>query len=442
MERKGENSFHDTNVILYLYRKNMTFFVLGSHPALSLAEIAAVVGFKKDYSLASKEILLFDEAEQTPEFLQERLAGTIKIGGVVGEVKKFDQDEIADFIFSLLSPPSFGRRDKNDGNRIVFGLSAYACGGNKKRLSDEIKKLGMAIKKRIKKNGQTARFVDSKEPELSSAAIVGEKILENGGEFVLIVLPEKIVIGQTRTVQNFKSWSNRDYGRPARDAKSGMLPPKLARMMINLALTPNPSPGGRGKILDPFCGSGTVLMEAAMMGWPKIIGGDISDRAIKDTQKNLEWLQKNFEIGLPKIQLINQSVETLDQELKDRVDTIVTETFLGPPLTGRENQEKIKYVFSDLEKRAQATFLALTKLLKKDGVAVLALPVFKFGQENYYLPTKKLATAAGLSFIKILPENLPKEISGITPSGGLLYSRPKQRVGREIIKICFPDSTN
>jgi tRNA (guanine10-N2)-dimethyltransferase len=408
----------------------MIFFILGSHPTISIAEIAAVVGFKKDYSLASKEILILDEVEQTPEFLQNRLAGTVKIGDVVGEVKKFDQNEMADFIVSLLQ----------DESKVTFGISVYSCGGNKKGLADEVKKLGMAVKKRLKENGQTARFVDSKESELSSAAIVGEKILENGGEFVLIALPDKIVVGQTRMVQDFKAWSNRDYGRPARDAKSGMLPPKLARMMINL--TGSVMDKKFCPLLDPFCGSGTVLMEAALMGWPKITGGDISEKAIENTRNNLNWLQKNAEVNTTQIQLINRPIETLGEELKEKFNTIVAETFLGPPLTGHESPEKIRSIFSDLEKRTRSALLALAKLLDKNGTAILALPVFRINEKILYLPIKKIAAKAGLMIENILPDSLPKDLQSLTASGGLFYARPDQKVGREIVKLCPLKSTN
>jgi hypothetical protein len=36
-------------------------------------------------------------------------------------------------------------------------------------------------------------------------------------------------------LQDFESYSKRDYGRPARDPRTGSLPPKLAQILINLA---------------------------------------------------------------------------------------------------------------------------------------------------------------------------------------------------------------
>ena len=60
------------------------------------------------------------------------------------------------------------------------------------------------------------------------------------------------------------------------------LHPKLARAMVNLARAQ------RGKyLLDPFCGTGGILLEAAVLG-AKPIGGDLFRKMSWGTKKNLE----------------------------------------------------------------------------------------------------------------------------------------------------------
>lgn len=393
----------------------MTFFVLGSHPALSLAEIATVLGVEINRSQYSKEILLLDEIATSPEALQGRLAGTIKIGDIVGEVKKIDKEEVADLFVSLL-PTS--------DNKVVFGISVYSLDA-RRDLSSEVKQIGMTVKNKLKEEGRAARFVSAKTAALPSAAVSGEKLLENGAEFVFIVSKEKIYLGQTRTVQDFQAWSARDYGRPRRDAKSGMLPPKLARMMINLSGAETSA-----ALLDPFCGSGTALMEAALMGFSKIIGSDISEKAVKNTKINLDWLSQNEEAGISSIRLFNKPVETLAGDLKERVDAIVGETYLGPPLSGRETLFRQKQIMNELVERTASALAALNQLLKNNGIAVLALPAFQNGKNIQYLPTKKLAEAVGLQIIPFVGKQ-----NEVSPNGGLLYVRENQRMGREIIKL-------
>jgi len=62
------------------------------------------------------------------------------------------------------------------------------------------------------------------------------------------------------------------------------LNPYLARAMVNI------SEINKSKILyDPFCGSGSILIEAALMGF-KIIGSDINYKMIRGTSLNLKAL--------------------------------------------------------------------------------------------------------------------------------------------------------
>ncbi|MEM3626495.1 MAG: THUMP domain-containing protein [Candidatus Bathyarchaeia archaeon] len=61
------------------------------------------------------------------------------------------------------------------------------------------------------------------------------------------------------------------------------MPPKLARCMVNLA-----KPKTGELVFDPFCGTGSMLIEAALMGC-RILGLDVQRRMVKGTIKNLEY---------------------------------------------------------------------------------------------------------------------------------------------------------
>ena len=76
-------------------------------------------------------------------------------------------------------------------------------------------------------------------------------------------------------VQNISAYAMRDQKRPKRDAFVGMLPPKLAQIMINLALG-DQEPKDK-LLLDPFCGTGVLLQEALLMGL-KVYGTDLSQK--------------------------------------------------------------------------------------------------------------------------------------------------------------------
>ena len=270
----------------------MMYFILGSHPNLSVSEIKAVLGKEFQPVFQSPTILLNKDASQDPAVLQERLAGVIKIGRIVENIQTWDVQKMTDLITDLI-------KSVEGKNKISFGLSLYHLDDPQKTkgLEKQLDALGLTIKKQLKLIGRPVRYVKGKEPRLSSAIVETNGLLTSGGEFTLFVSKRGIFIGQTSTIQAFKTWSKRDFGRPRRDAKNGMLPPKLARMMINLSgVDPKKS-----TILDPFCGSGTVLMEAILMGFKEIVGSDIWQKAMDDTRMNMEWLIQEFQLPQPNL---------------------------------------------------------------------------------------------------------------------------------------------
>ncbi|MEM2420064.1 MAG: DNA methyltransferase [Candidatus Bathyarchaeia archaeon] len=61
------------------------------------------------------------------------------------------------------------------------------------------------------------------------------------------------------------------------------MPPKLARVMVNLA---RPKVGEL--VFDPFCGTGSMLIEAALIGC-RVLGADIQRRMVKGSRTNLAY---------------------------------------------------------------------------------------------------------------------------------------------------------
>ncbi len=63
----------------------------------------------------------------------------------------------------------------------------------------------------------------------------------------------------------------------------GVIIPKIARALVNLS-------GVKDKelFLDPFCGTGGILIEAGMIG-ARIIGADVQDKMVKGAKENLHF---------------------------------------------------------------------------------------------------------------------------------------------------------
>ncbi len=403
------------------------FFVLGSNPTLSIAEISSVLGPDHDYSQASNEILILDNVDQSLDQLQDRLAGVIKIGEVIETMKTIKQDELADLLFT--HSYEYEREGKTS-----FGVSVYDAGDSK--LTDSLRKqskaLGLEVKKRFKEAGCSARLVTSRERTLSAVVISTNNVLESGGEFVLIANKAGIMIGQTRSVQDFESWSKRDYGKPKRDTKRGMLPPKLARVMCNLGNNKRQITNNK-TLLDPFCGVGTTLIEATLLGINKIVGSDIDQKAINDTKKNLNWLGRELEIDLPTIQLETCPAQEIESHLEGPIDLMVTEPYLGPLQSGRASKQELEKTATELTSLYLESFRSISKLLKKGSGICVVLPVFSFQKKKIYIPVLKELERTGFKLVDPIPNSVPELLNKKTPRNGILYERKGQHVGREVL---------
>lgn len=291
----------------------------------------------------------------------------------------------------------------------------------------------MEIKKYLKEHGISCRLVTSKEKTLSSVVVTQNKLISQGIEIIIFKQNNKIIIGHTLSVQPFKKLSFRDYGRPARDDRSGMLPPKLAQIMINLS-TVRTRPDAF--LLDPFCGSGTILTEAMLMGYKNLIGSDISQKAIEDTEKNIKWIEKNYKLHLPagkagiaNYKLFNKSVTQLYQFLKpNSIDAIITEPYLGP----QREKFNVQKVVKELEELYSAALQEFKKILKPNGQIVMIWPIFRI--KNNLI--KINPTLNDFKIINPIPKFLlqNKNIK-LTNRNTIIYGREKQKVWREIVVL-------
>lgn len=382
-----------------------TFAILGSHPDISTAELQVILESAPTQS--TKEVALFDIPSTRLDTVMARLGGTQKLGTIVGSVERVQKDELAALLTETLLEGTPGE------GRISFGISIHSIDGTSPAsLQTSAQAIGLTTKKLLKGRGRGARFVTSKQPNLSSVVVTKNHLLQEGAEFVFLVARDQVLIGKTEAVQSFEDWSHRDYGRPGRDAKRGMLPPKLARMMINLS---GMDPVGK-TLLDPFCGSGTVLMEGSILGCDELIGSDILPEAIEDTKANLAWSKIEAEC------FVSAAADIEEYVHRRSIDLIVTEPFLGRPRTGKEGRSAIEKTVAELTKLYAESFAALAKVLKQKGVCVVAFPVHFLGEQPFELPLDRILSHAGLRRDPIADTDL-------------LYRQEGQFVGRKITRV-------
>ena len=448
-------------------RKNNWWFVLGHEPLLSAAEILAALKTEAQPGLlllpnSSRPLVLRLTATLDPQGLIRRLGGTIKIGEELGEHMTEEKllEAMAEELrlvegkinFGISIYPSMslrgGTTKQSPGlqDSLKHGDRHALRGGGSLAMTDTIEQWGKKLKKLLKEEGRSARYVFKKETVLSSATVVNNNLDARGREFLVCPLLAKegrgvvYALAKTRVVQPFEEFSRRDFGRPGRDDVSGMLPPKLAMMMINI------SGASRDQVLlDPFCGSGTILSEALLLGYNNLIGSDVSEKAVEDTKKNIAWTlsQSPLEGGRGSAQrgsarrgdvrVFQSEAAKLSKQLSPAtVDTIVTEPFLGPPLKGRESRDEVAKNTQELARLYLGAFQEFKEILKPQGIVVFIIPRFQVQGQWITISNTLAPELKKLGFFPepILPENIRSETF-------LLYHRANQRVGREIWKFKF-----
>lgn len=357
-------------------------FQLGHQPHISIAELKAVLLSTHNFiNKDDKYIIAEMDKEIEAETLMNQLGGTIKIGK---EIKQTGNDTKT--IVSFLA--------KNNDGKIHFSVPD--------------KKMGITVKKELKSLGRSVRYVEPK----NAATILHNNLIEKQGDFT--VVDNKIFV--TVALQPFEEMKKRDYSRPGSDEFSGMLPPKLSKIMINLAkITPKQT------LLDPFCGSGTVLTEALNMGYKNIIGSDISEKAVEDTKKNIEWLKDTNELTGVTYELYHNDATQLHNQINpSSVDAIVAEPYMGKPLRGNERVETLEKQASELSELYINAFKAFRRILKTEGVAVFIIPQFK--HDNDWIKINCVEDIKEIGF----------ELVPFGKDDSLLYHRPKQHLGRSI----------
>ncbi|MDO8424960.1 MAG: DNA methyltransferase [bacterium] len=415
-------------------------FILGREPHLSVTEIAAVLGDGADWQHAelSREVLTLPIRDAEAPALMDRLAGTQKIGTVWGSVPLASPNDIARAVIA------YTLQSTNADQRVRFGFSVYDLGGGTRgidRARAALQRNAREIKTQIEEAGRTTRHVTSNDATLSSVTVTKQKLLpeHNGIEVLALVTRDRILLARTLAVQPFESWSRRDYGRPRRDARSGMLPPKLAHMMVNLALQSTIENRQSTMILDPFCGSGTVLMEAALLGVPHIIGTDASEDAIADARENIAWLRnapspasRGGAGGGANISIRPCDVRALTQCITEPVDAIVTEPSLGPP----QQRANTATVQRELLNLYLAAFAQFARVLRPGGTVVFVLPTFQTTHVPELAPARFCAALAPLGFTHV--NTLPQPLCNhpvLRNNQHLPYAREGQRVGRNILVL-------
>lgn len=387
------------------------FLLAGIHPELTEAEAQAVLGTRPEHRLGS--LLTVDSPDWDGAVIQERLAGTVKLGDILFE--ESDLPELTELAARIADEIDARPR----GDRVLFGLTIFGSAKEKNAL----KKLPIELKRALQDRDRSVRWVTGDKGEISPAAVAKLKLTTEGYDFVIGVEKNRLVVGLTTHVQNADAWSLRDYGRPFRDAKTGMLPPKLARMMVNLAVGSNTNV----RILDPFCGGGTALMEAALMlPDATLVGSDIDAKQVEGSKRNFEWLAEQHLLSkarIDDIRLLVSPAQKIGKHTHEPFDAIVTEGYLGEPLHGQEPKAFLLENKESVERVWEESLPVLSGLMKPGGRLVCVWPEYRSAQGSIKTDARSAAESAGLEIVR----------------DDLRYARPDQHLVRRIVMLAKKD---
>ncbi len=338
------------------------YFFLGNTPQLSLLELKSL--FPTPLTLVTPTIAV--STQVADNLALNRLGGTRKVATTIATVPR---------------------------NQVIPALTAYLQSQEGKNVAvTDYAELSLQSSDllQVKKSVQRPlRFVSLDTLEHELIMLSHQHVLEVN----LLPSGNLVDLAATTWIFDAEDWVTRDRAKPYRDIKRGMLPPKLARILVNLGAQ------GRGglSLTDPFCGTGTILAEALLSGCPSVYGTDTFGPAVRGAQANLDWLCSHYNLESKIYKLYLADATHLDTVVP-QADLVVTEPYMGPLLRDSSPLplEKIQDVARGLDKLYRGCFRSWARVLPAGGKVVMTIPLFSV--HNQVIPTISIDTIAALGY--------------------------------------------
>ncbi len=342
-----------------------------------------------------------------------RLGGSIKLCKLLTILDTTNWGDIEKFL--VTQTPSHATMLPK--GKLTIGLSVYGLQIAAKRLLAT----GLSVKKAIKQTGRPVRLVPNPELALNSAQVLHNQLIsERAWELVFVRDGNKTIVAQTTNVQDIEAYTLRDRGRPKRDARVGMLPPKLAQTIVNLAtgLTRDE----KLTVLDPFCGTGVVLQEATLMNY-SVYGTDLDQRMINYTNENLSWLEKQTHQSVQGTTEIGDATSHVWQE--QPFSTIACETYLGRPFSAPPKPDMLQHVMQDVNLIHKKFLQNVARQTKSGFRMCIAVPAWFAGSSIKHLKVLEILPELGYTRMEFAHAGHDQ----------LIYHRENQIVGRELVVL-------
>jgi tRNA (guanine10-N2)-dimethyltransferase len=297
--------------------KSYIFELSGEHETLPRAEALAVLQTQNaihEIEGEDRGILVVRAERMDISQLQRRLALT---HGIALKYLVLPVDTLSD-----------------NKRELKIGEGTFAV--RAKRIQSQHGELDLkALEKQVADLVEKGNSVDLENPDIELRVIVTDRIYVG-----------KSLVKMDRNAFETRKVQHRPYFSPI------SLHPRLARALVNLSRVRDGQ-----TLLDPFCGTGGVLMEAALVG-ARPVGSDIDTRMVAGSKENLAAL------GIEGVPLFHADISDIKGNI-EKVDAIATDPPYGKAATTKREEP------TSLYKRAFETF---TDILKDGGYAAVALP--------------------------------------------------------------------
>lgn len=342
------------------------FFLLGRNVELSKAEIEAFLrkeGIEFEILGLKDNGLLAELDKELPEGCIENLGGVISMGKVIaeGSFKDISSRLDGEILYSTI------------GNKLNYDIYNFD-GKDFDLISSYLKHKfrGEKLKATEKQLNKSIKLQEKKNVPNSSSRLVDEHyfVFEN-------------CFGRMTENSDYFDVEKRDMKKPVRRSELS-ISPRLAKILINLSETK------KGEtLLDPFCGTGVIMMEAILQGI-RAVGIDNDKGALEGAEQNLRWIHADKE----DYTLINND-STTAKILK--VASIATEPDLGKLHRGKPSPDLARKILAEFENLMIKTLRNLKNSV--EGKIAFTSPLLFTKRGKMSCSFEKIARSSGLKII-------------------------------------------
>ena len=176
-------------------------------------------------------------------------------------------------------------------------------------------------------------------------------------------------LGPTASVPDSVTMRQRGTRKPSPHSDIA-LSPRLARTLVNLAgLKPGQT------LLDPFCGSGTILVEAYGKSL-RCLGVDSRASRVQEARENIRWsiggiTDRGYDIR-------KGDARDLQRMLRGtKVDAVVTEPLLLPRLNARPKTSTARAMIGESAQVYNDALASMAESIDSEGRIVVVVPVIQ-----------------------------------------------------------------